>query len=235
MTLLDSLRGVMITAKICVPTVVDSIHNRVSLDECDDRLEWWSRELIRKAGIELHVSGVHHIPATEPLVVMSNHRSYYDIPTVFCAVPGRLRMVAKKQLFQVPLFGQAMRAAGFVMIDREKRERAIESLRASGRLLSEGTRVWIAPEGTRSKDGKLGPFKAGGFHMAVEAGVKILPIALQGTENVMSADSVVVTKGAKVHVQILPPVDAPAYGRQGRKQLIADVRSAIAGALGQEP
>jgi len=234
MTLLDTLRGVLITAKICVPTVLDSVQDRVSLDECDDRLKWWSRELIRQAGIELHVSGVHNVPAHEPLVVMSNHRSYYDIPTVFCAVPGRLRMVAKKQLFQVPLFGQAMRAAGFVMIDREKRERAIESLRASARLLSEGTRVWIAPEGTRSKTGQLGSFKAGGFHMALEAGVKILPIALQGTENVMAADSVVVTKGAKVYVNILPPVDAASYGRSRRKDLIADVRRSIAHALGQE-
>lgn len=235
MSLLDSLRAIGVTAKICVPTVIDSVKHRTSLEECDRRLEWWSRELLRRAGVELHVSGVENVPAEGPLVVMSNHRSYYDIPTVFCAVPGRLRMVAKKELFDVPLFGQAMEAAGFVKIDRGKRERAIESLRASERLLSQGTRVWIAPEGTRSKTGELGPFKAGGFHMAIEAGVPILPILLEGTENVMPADGMVVRKGAKVKVTILPTIDAKAYGRGRRKDLVRDVRAVIARGLGQAP
>jgi 1-acyl-sn-glycerol-3-phosphate acyltransferase len=232
MTLLDSLRAVGTTAKICLPTVMDAMRGDVSLDECDARLAWWSRELLRDAGVELHVRGTENVPPGEPFVVMSNHRSYYDIPTVFCAVPGRLRMVAKKELFRVPIFGRAMLAAGFVKIDRDKRERAIESLRASERLLADGTRVWIAPEGTRSPDGQLGPFKAGGFHMALEAKVRILPLALRGTENVMHADSVVVTKGAKVMVDILPPIDAPSFGRERRKALMAEVRGVIAAALG---
>ncbi|NUP04607.1 MAG: 1-acyl-sn-glycerol-3-phosphate acyltransferase [Polyangiaceae bacterium] len=236
MSIVDSLRAVGVTAKICLPTVVDAFRERVSLDECDRRLAWWSRELLRQAGVELHVSGTENVTEGEAYVVMSNHRSYYDIPTVFCALPGgRLRMVAKKELFRVPVFGQAMLAAGFVKIDRDKRERAIHSLRESGKLLAGGTRVWIAPEGTRSKTGELGSFKAGGFHLAIEAGVRILPLVLEGTENVMPADGVVVHKGAKVKVRILPPIDAPSYGRGGRKALMKDVRAVIAGALGQAP
>lgn len=235
MSLLDSLRAVGITGRICVPTVIDAVTGKTSLEECDKRLFWWSRELLRQAEVELSVSGVENVPEGEALVVMSNHRSYYDIPTVFCAVPGRLRMVAKKELFRVPLFGTAMLAAGFVKIDRDKREKAIASLRASERLLSAGTRVWIAPEGTRSKTGKLGEFKSGGFHMALEAGVKILPLAVTGTETVMPADGLAVHKGGKVNVQILPTVDAPSYGPKGRKQLAKDVRAIIARALGQEP
>lgn len=236
MSFMDSMRAVGITARICFPTVADSLKKRVSLDECDQRLEWWSRELLRQAGVELHVRGTENLPPIDQaVVVMSNHRSYYDVPTVFCVVPGRLRMVAKKELFRVPIFGTAMLAAGFVKIDRDKRDRAIASLRASERLLAQGTRVWIAPEGTRSKDGRLGPFKAGGFHMALEAQVPILPLAIQGTEQVMGADSISVTKGAKVSVQILPPIDVTAYGRAQRKELMAHVRREIAQALGQEP
>ncbi len=236
MSLLDSLRAIGITGKICIPTVVDSLTNKVSLEECDRRLDWWSSELLRQAGVELHVRGVENAVPGEAYVVMSNHRSYYDIPTVFCALPGgRLRMIAKKELFMVPLFGRAMLASGFVKIDRDKRERAIESLRESERMLAAGTRVWIAPEGTRSKTGQLGPFKSGGFHLAVDAKVRILPIALEGTENVMPADRLVVTKGAKVQVQILPPIDAPSYGRKGKKELMAEVRGALSGALGLEP
>ena len=235
MSVLDSLRAVGITGRICVPTVLDALKGETSLEECDARLYWWSRELLRQAKVELHVSGVDNVPPSEALVVMSTHRSYYDIPTVFCAVPGRLRMVAKKELFRVPLFGTAMLAAGFVKIDRDKREKAIASLRASERLLSTGTRVWIAPEGTRSKTGKLGEFKSGGFHMALEAGVKILPLAITGTETVMPPDGLSVIPGGKVNVQILPTIDAPSYGAKGRKALAKDVRAVIARALGQEP
>lgn len=231
MTLLDSVRAIGITARICIPTVVEAMSNTVSLDECDKRLAWWSRELLRRAEVTLHVSGIENLPEGEPLVVMSNHRSYYDIPTVFCSVPGPLRMVAKKELFRVPVFGQAMLASGFVKIDRDKRASAIESLRESEQLLARGTRVWIAPEGTRSKTGELGPFKSGGFHMAIDAKVRILPLVLEGTEDVMGADSVVVKKGAVVRVKILPPVDARKYGRERRKELMAEVREVISAAL----
>lgn len=235
MSVLDSLRAVGITGRICVPTVLDSIRGKVSLDECDERLFWWSRELIRRADVDLSVIGGELIPEGEALVVMSNHRSYYDIPSVFCAVPGRLRMVAKKELFRVPLFGVAMQAAGFIKIDRDKREKAIASLRESSRLLSQGTRVWIAPEGTRSKTGALGPFKSGGFHLAVDAGVRILPLVLRGTENVMPPDGLTVRRGAKVSVTVLPPIDAPSYGPKGKRQLMADVRQVMASELGQQP
>jgi 1-acyl-sn-glycerol-3-phosphate acyltransferase len=232
MTVKDTLRAVGLTARICVPTVAESVVGRVSLDRCDERLAWWAHELLREADVTLHVRGTSNVPAGEPLVVMSNHRSYYDIPAAFCAIPGRLRMVAKKELFRVPLFGRAMLASGFIKVDRGRRDKAIESLRESRRLLEGGTRVWIAPEGTRSKDGKLGPFKAGGFFLALEAGVRILPIVVQGTENVMPPDGVIVHKGATVTVDILPPIDTAQYGIKRRKELMADVRAAMTRVLG---
>lgn len=236
MSVRDTLTAIGITAKICIPTVAESFTNRVSLDECDERLAWWSRELLRKAGVDLHVRGQENLPKDDkaPLVVMSNHRSYYDIPTAFCIVPGRLRMVAKKELFYVPIFGAAMLASGFVKIDRGKREKAIATLRESERLLAGGTRVWIAPEGTRSRTGQLGPFKSGGFHMAIQANVPILPIVLQGTEKVMPHDSVVVKKGAKVFGQVLPTIAPSQFtGKNATKDLMEAVRSAMLSALGQ--
>lgn len=233
MTILDTLRAFGLTAKITVPTFADGLTNSISAEACDARLSWWAHELIRRSGSEIHVRGVENVPEGEPLVVMSNHRSYYDIPTVYCSVPGRIRMVAKKELFRVPLFGSAMLAAGFIKVDRGKREKAIESLRASKKLLEGGVRVWIAPEGTRSKDGRLGEFKAGGFHLALDAGVRILPMVIEGTEKILPHDSLVVSRGAKIEVTILPPIDAPAYGKDRRKELMADVRAALAAALGQ--
>jgi 1-acyl-sn-glycerol-3-phosphate acyltransferase len=164
---------------------------------------------------------------------MSNHQSLHDIPVLYCTVPGRVRMVAKKELFDVPIWGRAMRASGFICIDRSDRTQAIESLRASESLLTAGTRVWIAPEGTRSDTGELGPFKSGGFRMALDTGCRILPIAIEGTRHVLPARKVVVRRGHHVVVTMLPPIDPRAYGIERRKDLMRDVRAVIAGALGQ--
>jgi len=233
MSVLETLLAIARTGAISVPTVASSAVGSLSLEKCDERLAWWSRTLLDDAKATLEVSGRENVPEGEPLVIMSNHRSYYDIPTVFCAVPGRIRMVAKKELFLVPVFGRAMLAAGFIRIDREKRESAMQSLHKSEELLKQGMRVWIAPEGTRSVTGELGPFKSGGFHLALDAGVRILPIALTGTEKILPADELTVHRGAHVKAQILPPIDAPSYGQARRKELTEAVRLSIARALGQ--
>lgn len=232
MTVLDTLRAGRLTAKIVVATVADTFSKEgVSLDKVDERLAWWAKEILRDAKVTLHIRGTSNIPHDEALVVMSNHRSYYDIPAAYCSVPGRMRMVAKKELFNVPLFGRAMTKTGFIKVDRANRRSAVESLNESKKLLAEGTRVWIAPEGTRSKDGSLGKFKSGGFHLALDAGVRILPMVVQGTEKIMAHDSFLVHQGSNVIVTILPPVDAPAYGQARRKELMADVRSMMEKAL----
>ena len=100
-------------------------------------------------------------------------------------------------------------------------------------LLRDGTRVWIAPEGTRSDTGRLGRFKSGGFRMALDTGYRILPVAINGTRHVLPARTAVVKRGAKVEVSILPPIDPKAYGMERRKDLMRDVRRVIATALGQ--
>jgi 1-acyl-sn-glycerol-3-phosphate acyltransferase len=233
MTYWDSLRAAGTTLRIIGPTLADSVTRRLSDSRTDERITWWARRMLDDAEATIDVVGREHVPADESLVLMSNHRSYFDIPSVYLAVAGRIRMVAKKELFRVPLFGAAMRVAGFIEVDRGARDAAVASLRRGESLLKNGARVWIAPEGTRTKTGKLGPFKSGGFHLALDAGVRILPIAIQGTELVMGADSFEVQKGAHISVRILPPVDAPSYGPARRKELTAEVRRLIAEALGE--
>ncbi len=234
MSALDSLRAASLTLRIIVPTLVDSATGRLTIDKSDERIRWWAKQVLEQAEVKLTITGQEHIPPDEPLVIMSNHRSYYDIPVVYSAIPGSIRMVGKKELFRVPLFGAAMRATGFIEVNRQERSAAQASLKASEKLLAAGTRVWIAPEGTRTKTGKLGPFKSGGFHLALGAGVRILPMAILGTEQAMAADSFAVRKGGTVEAHILPPVDAKAYGHARRKELTNDVRSVIARALKDE-
>lgn len=237
MSVLQTFQGILDTARISLPTMVESAFGPVSPDTADRRLEWWSRTLLEKAKIDLVVKGAEHAgDGSEPLIVMSNHQSLYDIPVLFQSVPGKLRMVAKAELFKVPVWGQAMTAAGFIRIDRADHQQAIESLReGASSLLGRGTRVWIAPEGTRSHSGALGPFKSGGFRMALEHKAKILPVAIDGTRHVLPAKGFVVQQGKQVTVTILPALDPMEYGVERRRQLIADVRARICGALGQDP
>lgn len=233
MGLRETFLSVARTAKICLPTVAEAAIGRGSLEKADVRLAWWSRQLLEDARIDLEVRGREKIPDGEPFVIMANHRSYYDIPVIFCTVPGRVRMVAKKELFRVPLFGAAMKAAGMVRIDRENRRSAIESLNESRDLLADGTRVYIAPEGTRTKTGELGPFKSGGFHLAIDAKVRILPVALEGTEKAMPASGLVVYPGAKVRSTVLDPIDPAPYGRERKKELMKLVRDRMLEVLGR--
>jgi 1-acyl-sn-glycerol-3-phosphate acyltransferase len=236
MSLLQTAMGIMDTARISVPTVLDAALGRNSPERCDERLHWWGRKLLRDADVRLAVRGLEHLgSARESFIVMSNHQSLYDIPVLFCAIPRRIRMVAKAELFNVPVWGRAMHASGFVRVDRGNRKQAIESLRAGSTMLSEGTLLWIAPEGTRSPTGELGSFKSGGFHMALDTGYRILPVAIDGTRDVLKARGLVVRNGKKVVVTVLPPIDARAYGGERRKELMTAVRASIASALGQAP
>lgn len=235
MGILQTVTSIAATARISVSTVAEAVIGRTPpMEVYDARLMWWARKILRDAQVDLRITGQSNAgDGSEPLIVMSNHQSLFDIPVIYCSVPGRVRMVAKKELFAVPVWGRAMRVAGFICVDRGDRSQAIASLREGTSLLRDGTRVWIAPEGTRSDTGELGPFKSGGFRMALETGYRILPVAVDGTRRVLPARTAVVHRGQRVDVSILPPIDPKDYGVERRKDLMRDVRRAIAGALGQ--
>ena len=230
MSLGHLIHAVQVTLRVSVPTLVDALRGTLTAAACDARLDWWSRELLSRAEVSLDSSGVEHARGG-PFVVMSNHQSLYDIPALYQSLPLRLRMVAKAELFRIPIWAQAMRAAGFVELDRSARERAIESLERARAALSQGTSIWIAPEGTRSKDGKLGTFKSGGFHLAVGAAARILPVTISGTRAILPAKGANVIRGATVRVTVHEPIDPSAFGTEVNDDLIAAVRSKIESAL----
>lgn len=230
MSLGHLIHAVQVTLRVSVPTLVDALRGTLTAAACDARLDWWSRELLSRAEVSLDSSGVEHARGG-PFVVMSNHQSLYDIPALYQSLPLRLRMVAKAELFRIPIWAQAMRAAGFVELDRSARERAIESLERARAALSQGTSIWIAPEGTRSKDGKLGTFKSGGFHLAVGAAARILPVTISGTRAILPAKGANVIRGAAVRVTVHEPIDPSAFGTEVNDDLIAAVRSKIESAL----
>ncbi len=229
-----SLRNLYETLAISWPTVVDAARNRVDKATCDERLARWSKRVVANANIELDVRGLENFDPDARFVIMSNHQSFYDVPVLFAVLGGNLRMVAKKELFTVPIFGGAMREAGFIEVDRSNRQRALDSMKVAREALAKGVNVWIAPEGTRSRTGSLGAFKKGGFYLAFESKLPVLPVSLSGTRDALGANAFLSSPGARVRVTISPPVDTAAFlaeGRPGRDRLMVAVREAIANGL----
>jgi 1-acyl-sn-glycerol-3-phosphate acyltransferase len=227
MSLGHLLHAAVVTLRVSVPTIVDAMRGRLTPEVCDQRLDWWSKSLLSNASVSLTATGLSHVPTDEAFVVMSNHQSLYDIPALYQTLPLRLRMVAKAELFRIPIWARAMRAAGFVELDRSARERAIASLERAKSALAEGTSIWIAPEGTRSRDGSLGPFKHGGFHLAAGSGARILPVSVTGTRQILPAKGARVVSGAHVQVAVQAPVNPGDFGGEVNERLVAAVRNSI--------
>jgi 1-acyl-sn-glycerol-3-phosphate acyltransferase len=201
--------------------------------EADGRFFEWSRALFDDAQVRLEVVGREHLEGLPAAVFMSNHRSLFDIPAMALAVePRTLRMLAKRELFRIPVWGYAMARAEMLPVSRTDRSTAIRDLELARAKMASGVSVWIAPEGTRSRDGRLGAFKKGGFVMALQAGVPIVPVAIAGTEAVVPRKTWDLYLGRAVVVRFGPPIDAGAYAPDRRDSLMTDVRSAMEALLG---
>jgi 1-acyl-sn-glycerol-3-phosphate acyltransferase len=228
-TLLHLAHASYHTLRICIPTVIQSALGTLTTPVCDARLDSWSRAIVRFAKIDIEVRGLDNAPLDESFVVMSNHQSHYDIPVLFQALrPRRLRMVAKSELFRLPIWTGAMRAAGFVEVNRNNRISAMRSLERARDAIVAGTSIWIAPEGTRSVDGKLGSFKKGGFHLAAGAGARILPVSVDGTRRILPAKATHVRNGERVGIVVHEPV---ATRDADQKRVMALVRERIESGL----
>jgi 1-acyl-sn-glycerol-3-phosphate acyltransferase len=186
----------------------------------------WSGWILKSLGIPLAVVGAERLEAGRTYVFMSNHQSVFDIFALFRGVDHPLRMVAKRILFWIPILGWSMWMCGFIPIDRSNRDSAIRSLDRAARKIRSGISVLVFPEGTRSLDGTLHPFKKGGFMLALKAGVPVVPVVVMGTDRIMEKGSLRVGRAA-VEVRIGPPIETRGRGATARDRLMADVRRAM--------
>ncbi len=222
------------TLRISVPTVLDASLGRLTRLACDERLSQWSRRIVNHSAVALNIQGRENFDTSKAYIVMSNHQSLYDIPLLFHVLGSNLRMLTKKELFAIPIWGAALRESGFVAIDRSDKDKARTSFLRARELLASGTSVWIAPEGTRSRDGELLPFKMGGFHLALETGWPILPVCIRGSRHILAAKAIKSVAGVAVSMTIHRPIVAAAFGlnsRPSRHALAASVRAALASGL----
>lgn len=224
------IRSVAVTLTITFGTLWDAYRGRASRVAGDRRLRWWSNRLLDLARMQCSVvnSEGSEIPRGRPVVLMSNHGSLYDIPLVFVALPGTIRMLTKKELFSVPVWGRGMAVGEFVAIDRKNHAQALRDLEFARKKMEGGIALWVAPEGTRSRDGTLGTFKKGGFMLALQTGAVIVPIGIRGAREALPPKTFLGLRyGVHATVHIGRPIDPSEYGEARRDELMSDVRNRI--------
>lgn len=191
----------------------------------------WARTLLSAARSPVVVHGGEHLRHGEAVIVVSNHVSWFDVFALASVLPWPFAFVAKQELGRIPVFGSAFRAAGHLLIDRSNRERAIRSLRDAGeKMRRDGTAVVIYPEGTRSRSGRLQPFKKGAFMLAVEAQVPIVPCVVVGSYDIMRPDSWTMHPNT-IHLHLGPPISPAGYTAQTAEALMERVRGAMVATL----
>ena len=207
MSLVDSLRVMGAMARITAPTLIEVARGSLARTDVDERARWFGKRVVELLAIQLDANGAERVPPGRAYIYMSNHQSHLDIPVLYATLPSpTIRMLAKKELFEIPLWGRGLRAAEFIEVDRANHVRAMQSIEHARRLLADGVSIFLAPEGTRSRDGRIGKLKKGGFHLAVETGTPIVPVAIRGTIDILPRGAKAMQRNRPVSVTIGAPL-----------------------------
>ena len=186
----------------------------------------WAKSIIWFSGIRVRVTGLENIDPASSYIYMCNHQSNFDIPVLLAFLPVEFRWLAKAELFKIPVFGQGMRGAGYISIDRSNQESAFKSISEAARRMKDGVSVMIFPEGTRSRDGKIKPFKKGGFVLAVDSGIPIVPVIIKGTYAIMTKGRLIINPGP-VELDIQKPIETSGYARESKETLMEQVKKVM--------
>jgi 1-acyl-sn-glycerol-3-phosphate acyltransferase len=187
---------------------------------------WWSRINLKISGTRVEVGGLENVIKDGPQIFASNHQSIYDILMLAGYLPMQFRWLAKRELFNIPFMGWHMSRMGYIKIDRSNMRQAALSFRKAAEKIKNGVSVVIFPEGTRSTDGKLQPFKSGLFSLAIHSGVPIIPVSINGSKDIIKKGSLRVNRG-KITMLIGKPIDVSKYQKGDKTKLMREVGKAI--------
>jgi 1-acyl-sn-glycerol-3-phosphate acyltransferase len=186
----------------------------------------WAKILLLMCNTKVTVIGKENLLHGKPQIFMANHQSDFDILISLAYISVQFRWIAKKELFNIPIFGTAMKSAGYIEIDRNNREKALQSIDEAAFRIRNGKSIMTFPEGTRSRDGEIKAFKQGAFHLAIKSGVPIVPISIIGSGRIMPKRSVRIKPG-QIKLVIGEPIEVKSFDIENRHELIEKVRNAI--------
>ena len=186
----------------------------------------WAKTILRVSGIRVIAEGQENVAPSVPRIYMTNHQSYFDIFALLAHLPVDFKFIMKQELMRIPILGVAMRRAGYVGIERDDPRKAVQSMNAAADRIRQGTSVVIFPEGTRSEDGTLLPFKRGGFNLALRSKCDIVPVAISNSRRIVPKGSLKINKGSFA-LRIGRPIPVGGYTRRNVAQLMERVRQAI--------
>jgi 1-acyl-sn-glycerol-3-phosphate acyltransferase len=191
----------------------------------------WARLGLALSGVNVTLAGTEHLP-DGPVIFMSNHQSNFDIFSLLAAMPRQIHWIAKKELFEIPVFGPSMRRGGYIPLDRSDGRKALQSMDEAATTIRQGRSVVLFPEGTRTPDGNLLPFKRGGFILARKADVPVIPVTINGSGRINPASQIRLSCG-NIHITLHPPVVAPSELRRSEAEtwMMETVRGQIESAL----
>lgn len=232
--MLAQLRAlVLINPLIIVCTIAyGSVNLVVSLFETTGRMQVaiaraWARMLLRVSFVQMKIEGLEKIDTSGSYVFVANHLSYMDTPCILANIPVQFRFMAKKGLFSIPFLGYHLSRAGHIAVPRDNPREAIKAMTEAGKMIRErGISVLIFPEGGRSPQAKLQPFKEGAFYIAINSGVPVVPVALMGSEKVLPFGSGTVSPG-KVTLRIGDPIPTEGLSIKDRGKLALQLHDAV--------
>jgi 1-acyl-sn-glycerol-3-phosphate acyltransferase len=193
----------------------------------------WARFGLFLSGVKVHIDGAEHIRSGQSYVITANHLSHFDIWVLYGWLGMDLRWVMKQELRRVPVIGISCEALGHVFIDRSNREAALASLEAARERITAGTSILFFPEGTRSRDGVMKPFKKGAFNMALDLQLPVLPVTIDGTREILPAGSLQLNPG-EVRITLHQPIPVQGLSEADLDDLALRTRSTIASALSKD-
>jgi 1-acyl-sn-glycerol-3-phosphate acyltransferase len=231
-TLLLVLFGIPSTVFFTLASIVGSLF-RPRREYFDWVHRTWGRSLLGLAGVRVELEGMERLPSDQALILAVNHQSWFDIVALFGSLPVSLRFVAKKEISRVPLFAQAIRAAGHVFLDRQNRAKAVTAMREAGvRMREQGLSMVLFPEGTRSPDGRLLPLKKGSFVLAIETGATLVPVGMDGGRMIMPKGRLRVRSGP-IRISCGEPIPLADLTKDDRDAVLAATESQISAMLAE--
>ncbi|HVN23826.1 MAG TPA: lysophospholipid acyltransferase family protein [Syntrophorhabdales bacterium] len=186
----------------------------------------WAHIYLRIGGITVSVTGLDRV-TNPPYVFMCNHQSALDIHVLLASLPFSFKFVAKRSLFLIPVFGWAIKRAGYISLDRDNPRRALKAMDEAAQRIQSGTNILVFPEGTRSVDGKLLPFKKGVFSLAMKARVPIVPVGICGTSLLQPEGYQVPVQTGTVSIHLGEPMSVAGQGVSYKAEVVDQVRAAI--------